>query len=80
MPGGDALVGTAGGVVSRAWRLWWRSVAMRWARFWARVRVRSGIIAVRCPQRSATGTGVSGGSPVGAHSVGNSNALPGVVT
>ena len=41
---------------------------MRWARFWARVVVRSGIIAVRSPQRSAwAGVGTAGRSPVGAH-------------
>jgi hypothetical protein len=52
---------------------------MRAARFWARVLVRSGIIAVRSPQRSAVGAAF-GASPVGAHKLGNSSALAGVVT
>ena len=57
-----------------------RSVAMRAARFCARVAVRSGIIAVRSPQRSLAGVSTAGRLPVGAHKLGNNNALPGVVT
>ncbi|WP_214515563.1 hypothetical protein [Mycobacterium tuberculosis] len=41
---------------------------------------RRGIIAVRCPRRSARAGSGRGGSPVGVHSAGNSSALPGVVT
>jgi hypothetical protein len=40
--------------------------------------VRSGIVAVRSPQRSAwAGVWTAGRSPVGTHSEGNSSALPG---
>ncbi len=39
----------------RASRLDRRSVAMRWARFWARVRVRVGIIASRFTQPGGIG-------------------------
>jgi hypothetical protein len=64
----------------RASRLCRRSVAMRWARSWALVRRRLGIIAVRSPQRSVLNAAGLGASPVGAHKLGNNNALPGVVT
>ncbi len=67
-------------VANRVWRLCRRSVAMRWARCWARVRVRSGIMAVRSPQRSGVVAVGAGTSPVGAHKLGNKSALPGVVT
>ena len=53
--GGSSSSGGAGpvcavGVPSRASRFWRRSVVMRLARFWARVRVRLGIMVVRSPQ------------------------------
>jgi hypothetical protein len=44
------------------------------------VVVRSGIIAVRSPQRSAGDASGDSTSPVGAHKLGNSSMLPGVVT
>ncbi|WP_151845242.1 hypothetical protein [Mycobacterium tuberculosis] len=71
---------TAAWAIRRAWWLRWRSAAMQWARFWVRVLARRGIIAVRCPRRSARAGSGAGGSPVGVHSAGNSSALPGVVT
>ena len=45
----------AGGALAvwRARRLCWRSVATRWARSWARVRRRLGIIAPRSPRGGA---------------------------
>ncbi|MGO9157229.1 hypothetical protein [Mycobacterium sp.] len=51
---------------------------MRLARFWARVRV--GIIASRLAQRVSVAGSTAGKGPVGAHRLGNSNALRGVVT
>jgi hypothetical protein len=45
-------------------RLCWRSAAMRWARFCARVVVRSRIIAVLLPQRSVAFRLGAGASPV----------------
>ena len=67
--------------VRRSLRLRARSVAMAWARFCARVRLRLGIMAVRSPP----GMQVAWGWPkrcrggVGAIRLGNNNALPGVV-
>ncbi len=55
-----------------------RSALMRLARFWARVRV--GIIASRLAQRVSVAGSTAGKGPVGAHRLGNSNALRGVVT
>src|ERR1700738_2000328 len=51
---------------------------MRWARFWARVRRRLGIIAVRSPQCWAGGSAWGGRAPVGRDRLGNSSRLPGV--
>jgi hypothetical protein len=52
---------------------------MRRARVSARVVVRSGIIAVRSPQRSSVPV-VARTEAAGRHRFGNSSALPGVVT
>ena len=52
---------------------------MRCARFFARLVVRGGIIAVRSPS-GACSTGMGGNSPVGAIKPGNISAPPGVVT
>ncbi|BBY39331.1 hypothetical protein MMAN_34650 [Mycobacterium mantenii] len=48
--------------------------------FWARGRVRVGIMAVRSAQGSGLGADAAGASPVGVHKPGNTSALPGVVT
>lgn len=68
------------GEVVRELRLRRRSPAMRWARSWARVRPRMGIMVVLSVQWFGGGVVCSGSSPVGAHKLGNSRALPGVVT
>ena len=51
---------------------------MQWARFFLRVVFRNGISAVRLPRRFFGGLVAAG--PVGASRLGNSSALPGVVT
>ncbi|EUA06734.1 hypothetical protein I553_0727 [Mycobacterium xenopi 4042] len=64
----------------RAWRLWRRSVAMRCARSWARVRRRLGIIALRSRSSPAAGRLVAGQGGGGPAQVGKQQRAARVVT